>query len=304
MIKNYAPIALFVYNRPNHTAKTLDFLCRCRGSSQSMLFVFSDGPKKPEDEVLVAETREVIRKSHWPGKTYIIESLGNKGLANSIISGVTKLVDEYDRVIVLEDDLLVAPCFLEYMNHSLERYAQEEKVLQVSGYMFPVNIDSVEDTFFMPQAPSWGWATWKRAWDLFDENAKDYKTLLTDKSMRKKFDLNGSYPYTDMMVRQMEGKIDSWAIRWYWSFFKAEGLCLFPKKSLVINIGMDGSGTHCGNISVKQDLSFVDIDINKKILFPAKISSNSEAFIYTCNFIKKRESLFVKLKRRAMLACR
>lgn len=298
LIKDYAPIALFVYKRPEHTGRVLDYLSRCRGVSKSTLFVFSDGAKKPEDIILVEQTREVVKNIRWDGRVHMIESPVNKGLANSIISGVTSLVNEYGRVIVLEDDLLVAPHFLEYMNLSLECYTLEDKVLQISGHMFPVEIAAKEDAVFMPLTTSWGWATWKRAWGLFDAEASGYEILLKDKMLRKCFNLNGSYPYTEMLIRQMEGKVDSWAIRWYWSFFKAGGLCLYPKVSLVYNIGMDGSGTHCGHLASKNELPMLDLNFNeKKYVLPAEIEADIVALKHVSNYLKKlnRTGIFARI---------
>jgi hypothetical protein len=241
---NYAPIAIFVYKRPDHTRRTIEALVQCPEFAESPLYVFCDGAKKPEDQAAIDETRAVVRLIVGERAT-MIEAAQNQGLANSIIAGVSKLLDEFDRVIVLEDDLIVSPGFLQYMNMALEAYQDEPSVMQVSGYMFPVpEFVNRTEAMFLPFTVSWGWATWKRAWAHFDPLATGWEVLQTDREMRSRFDLDDSYEYFNMMKRQIAGEVDSWAIRWYWSVFKNKGCTLFPPVSHVNNIGFDGSGSH------------------------------------------------------------
>jgi hypothetical protein len=241
---NYAPIALFVYKRPDHTRQTIEHLMRCPEFKASQLYVFCDGAKRPEDQDLVAETRSLVR-SLVGDQAKLIEAPANRGLANSIIAGVTQLVNEYDRVIVLEDDLLVSPQFLTYMNAALDAYQDQPSVMQVSGYMFPVpEFRDRAEAMVLPFIVSWGWATWKRAWQRFDAEATGWEVLQTDLSLRSRFNLDDSYDYFTMLNQQMQGQVDSWAIRWYWSVFSRGGCALFPPASYVNNIGFDGSGSH------------------------------------------------------------
>jgi hypothetical protein len=244
-----APIVLFVYNRPDHTVKTLQALSENDLASESLLIIYADGPKATattEDKIKIGWVRSAARSIKWPGKMEIIESDANKGLAQSVIDGVTATMNRYGRAIILEDDLVTAKGFLEYMNKSLEKFAGEEKVMQVSGYMFPIDMRAASGaSFFLPFITSWGWATWKRAWDHFDPAAAAYTRLKTDKRLSYQFDLKGSYPYSSMLIRQMEGTgIDSWAIRWWWSVFKRNGVVLYPCKSLIQNIGYGKEATH------------------------------------------------------------
>jgi acetyltransferase-like isoleucine patch superfamily enzyme/GT2 family glycosyltransferase len=249
MSKSLAPIVLFVYNRPEHTRQTLQALEKNELANESELFVFVDGPKTDADnnaKTRIAKVRELIRRE-WKFKSVqIIESKQNRGLANSIINGVTQIVDKYGKIIVLEDDLITAPGFLRYMNEALVLYENESKVMQISGYQFPIDFPTdVPQTFFLPLTTSWGWSTWKRAWDAFDPQAKGWEVLKTDKKLRWRFDLDGSYPYAEMLEAQMEAKtIDSWAIRWWWSVFKEDGISLFCNQSLVKNIGFGKESTH------------------------------------------------------------
>lgn len=244
ILVNKAPVALFVYRRADHTRESLEALIKCQGYSESNVFVFCDGAKGESDREDVKITRDVVRELLGSNAT-IIESEFNRGLANSIIEGVTKLCNEYGRVIVLEDDLVVSPIFLTYMNAALNKYEDVEEVMQVSGFIFPVTtFVNYKESLFLPFTTSWGWATWDRAWKSFDPFAKGWQEMLGDICLRNKFNIDGSFDYFSMLKKQQEGYIDSWAIRWYWSVFKKNGLVLYPPVSLVNNIGFDGSGTH------------------------------------------------------------
>jgi hypothetical protein len=241
---NYAPIALFVYKRPEHTRRTIESLMQCPEFVDSPIFVFADAAKKTEDEERVKETRTVVTDL-LKDRAKIFEAQTNQGLAKSIIAGVNNLLMEYDRVIVLEDDLLLSPRFLSYMNAALVAYQFEPSVMQVSGYMFPVKeFVNRTEAIFLPCTSSWGWGTWTRAWQYFDSEATGWEVLKTDKAMRSRFNLDQAYDYFEMLKAQMSGTADSWAIRWYWSVFKNNGYVVYPPISHVDNIGLDGSGTH------------------------------------------------------------
>jgi Glycosyl transferase family 2 len=240
----YSPIALFVYKRPEHTRRTIEALMRCPEFNESVLHVFCDGAKSPDDQSVVDQTRSVVR-ALVGDRAIMIESPENRGLANSIIAGVTQLVNEFGRVVVLEDDLVVSAGFLGFMNQALERYQDDDRVMQISGYMFPVpEFANRSEAIFLPFTVSWGWATWKRAWQFFDPESTGWELLRSDPKLRFRFNLNGSYNYFLMMKRQFNGECDSWAIRWYWSVFKMSGLVLFPPVTYIQNYGFDGSGTH------------------------------------------------------------
>lgn len=247
------PIALFAYKRSKHIRKTLTALHNNDGFDPSLLFVFCDGARSEIDVASVEETRQVI-KELVPTESTILCRDENWGLANSIISGVSSLTDRFGTVIVLEDDLITSPHFLSYMNRALDHYADDRRVMQISGHMFPINLDLNDDAFFLPMTTSWGWATWRRAWKYFDPSMLKLSLLDNSKSLRYKFDLCGSYPYYKMLCSQRQNKIDSWAIRWYLSVFFNGGLTLYPRATLVSNIGFDGSGTHCASEQTADDL--------------------------------------------------
>lgn len=240
-----APIVLFVYNRPNHTQNLLASLLKNKLASDSELYVFCDGPKNKSDQELqvkVLEVRTLIRDLKGFKTVHVFESENNKGLAASVIDGVSKILAVENKVIVLEDDLVLSDCFLEFMNNALVRYEEETSVMQISGYSFPIR-GKLPDTYFLNFCSSWGWATWSRAWKYFEPSAN---LLLNqfDNSMKKKFDFNHTYNFYRMLSKAANKKNDSWAIRWYASIFLHNGLTLFPKDSFVNNSGNDNSGVH------------------------------------------------------------
>lgn len=249
----FAPIILFIYNRPEHTRRTVTSLLKNPEAAMSDLFVFSDAAKDKNAEEAVQQVREYIRQITGFKTVTIDERESNWGLANSVIDGVTRICNEFGKVVVLEDDLQVSPHFLAYMNAGLEKYKHDEQVMQIAGYMFPVNIQIKEDTLFLPFISSWGWATWSRSWQKFDPDSDNYQVLKNDPKMIHEFNLRGNYDYFKMLKSQQDGETNSWAIRWYLSVFVSNGLALYPKQTLVENIGFDGTGENCivSNIKVK-----------------------------------------------------
>jgi len=281
MSKN-SPVAFFAYKRPDHTRRALESLAQNEGADNTELFVFCEGPKHPQDVEGVEKTREVVKSRQWCGKVHIVEREHNLGCANSISLGVTEVCKEYGRVIVLEDDLVLSPYFMNYMNRTLEFYEFEPQVMQVSGYMFPIQLNTHFDTVFLPFTSSWGWATWWRAWKEYDPTMSSYTRLKNDRELRYLFDLNGSYPYFKMLEDELSGRIDTWDIRWYLSFFMLKGFALFPTQTLVQNIGFDGSGTHCGDIKAEEQI----IKNTEPINFQTQIQLDQEAFQAICQHLR------------------
>ena len=238
-----APIALFVYRRPSHTRQTIEALKANPEASRSPLYIFSDGPRSPEHASAVEEVRAYIRDIDGFASVTVTEQERNLGLADSIVTGVTQLCEEYGRIIVLEDDLVVAEGFLDYMNRALDRYADDERVMQVGGHSF---LRRPRDTkaYFMPFVTSLGWGTWARAWANFDRHAHGYQALKEDSSLRHQFDVDGSYPYFEILEAQLAGKVDSWAIYWHLNVFMKKGLTLYPPATLIEHTGFGDSGTH------------------------------------------------------------
>ncbi len=241
------PIAVFTYNRPVHTARLLDSLSRCTRLDECDVHIFCDGPKKPEHRPAVEASRQVVRQWAEGHPAAVVEREDNLGLARSIVTGVSELCAAYGRVIVLEDDLVLSPDFLDYMLQALDRYADSPEVYQVAGYLLPVEHEFTREAFFLPLTTTWGWATWQRAWQAFRWEVPDAREKLADPGFRRRFDLEGCYPYSAMLEDRLAGKNDSWGILWWYTVFCLGGLVLYPPVSLVQNLGFDGSGVHCGS---------------------------------------------------------
>jgi len=282
----FSPVALFVFNRPEHTKRTLDSLSKNPEFDRSPLYVYCDGARNDSELIEVKETRDLIQEWDHPEKI-IVERDKNMGLANSIISGVTYLCEKYGKVIVLEDDLVTSPFFLDYMNSALIKYQDENRVISIHGYSYPIN--NLPETFFIMGASCWGWATWARGWNLFDKNGKKLFKQLSEKKMMKRFDVNGAYPYRRMLLDQIHGNNDSWAIRWYASALINQKLTLHPGRSLVFNIGLDGTGSHCDPYNgFDTSLSTTSVELNELV-----ISENAEVLSMWAKFLRstRREKI-------------
>jgi hypothetical protein len=215
----------------------------------SDLIVYADGPKSSRDELLVKQARDVVRSSEGFRSVRIVLRERNLGLADSVIAGVSHVCESHQRAIVLEDDLVIAPQFLQFMNAGLARYRDNPQVYQISGYLFP-GCEGGGRSRFLPLTTTWGWATWQRAWKQFDAEMSSRRRLVSDPEFRSRFDMHGTYDYSGMVEQQRRGAIDSWGIRWYLSVFANDGLILYPGHSLIENAGFDGSGTHGAGHSV------------------------------------------------------
>ena len=287
---NLAPIVLFVYNRPDHTKQTIEALQKNELAKDSELFIYSDAAKIETAQQKVNKVREYIKSVDGFKKITIIEREKNWGLANSIIDGVTKIVNEYGKIIVLEDDLVTSPYFLKFMNEALEMYKDESKVASIHGYVYP--IDGLPETFFIRGADCWGWATWKNKWSIFERVGQKLLDELKSKNLQKEADFNGSYSYTTMLKGQICGENNSWAVRWYMSAFLRNMLTLYPGQSYVQNIGFDQQGTHCGESDI------FNINLNTKFVFnKIKVNENLEERKKIELFLKKtKPSIFQRIK--------
>ena len=241
----FAPILLFVYNRPSHTRRCIESLLKNSLASESHLFIYADGAKNESQQKAVNEVRSYIRSIQGFKQVTLIERNENWGLARNIIDGVSTQVNRYGKVIVLEDDLIVAPYFLQFMNDALETYKDEPKVGHIQACDFTQD-PTLPETFLIKWTGSWGWGTWDRAWKHFNPNGKELLKKLEERKLTYTFDFNGKYGFTRMLRRQIEGKNNSWAIRWNASLFLEDILSLNAGRSLVQNEGFDGTGTNCG----------------------------------------------------------
>lgn len=238
-----APVAVFAYRRPAHLKRALTALAACPEFATSPVFIFIDGPR-PGAEAAVAETAEVAARFAGPNVT-VVRQPANRGLANSIITEATTLCERYGRVIVIDDDLVVHPATLAWLNQGLDAYADDPRVMQISAYQYRVReFEGRTEGTFQRFATTWGWATWKRAWDQFDPKAKGWEAVAEPGPSRTALDAGGVYPFSDMLLKQMNGQLDSWGIRWFWSVHKAGGLTLMPPRTLVRNDGIATAATH------------------------------------------------------------
>jgi hypothetical protein len=237
----YAPIILFVYNRPEHTRKTLDALLACKEAGESDLFIFADGPKPGTDGDAIAKVRALTDAIYGFKSVTRVYRENNLGLANSVKAGVDDVLQQYDRVIVLEDDIVVSPAFLAYMNGALEVYKSINEVFAISGYSFYSN-RFFPKNYALGVMSSWGWGTWGNRWkSLTWDAAALYKNVSL--SSGKPFDFAG-FSYSKLLRLQVDGAINSWAIQFYANMYLNNGVCIYPGNSLIDNIGFDGTGTH------------------------------------------------------------
>lgn len=240
----YAPIVLFVYKRPEETQKVLDALSANEGAPESHLIVYADGPKNESEKAGCEKVRNIIRNASGFASVTLHESEKNAGLADSVIRGVSETVEKYGSVIVLEDDLVTSKYFLRFMNEALEKYENDDRICCIHAFSYPTKNPDIQ-TFLRRGADCWGWATWKRGWALFEQDSQKLYDEIIDRKLKKEFDRGGAFPYTKMLKDQTEGKIDSWAIRWYASAFLAEKYTLQSNVMLVKNIGIGKDATHC-----------------------------------------------------------
>ncbi len=288
-MNNLAPVALFVYNRPEHTISTIESLKKNELAYLTDLFIFSDGSANQKETNNVKLVREIISKVDGFKSVVLIEREKNLGLANSIIDGVTFLISKYRKLIVFEDDILSSINSLKYFNDALSRYEFDEKVMHVSGYMYPIKSNNLPETFFFRAPSSWGWATWDRAWKNFnpeiDEVLKKFNS-----EMIYQFSIDGSMNFWKQMIEFQTGKNNSWAIRWYASMFLKNGLSINPSKSLIKNIGNDGSGVHSGKSTIF-DVDLEEININ---YFPNVIEENKIAYNLLQQYFKNRKGNIIQ----------
>ncbi|MBI2791867.1 MAG: glycosyltransferase [Gammaproteobacteria bacterium] len=291
----YAPIALFAYNRLSHLQQTIESLKQNSIAEHSELFIFSDGAKNTDADEKVQKVRDWLKTITGFKRITIVERQINYGLAKSIIQGVTTLTSQFGKVIVIEDDLIVSPYFLQFMNDGLDFYEHTEIVASIHGYT-PALKGQIPQTYFLRGADCWGWATWKRAWKIFEPDGNKLLLQLKENNLMKEFDFDYSQPNIQMLKDQIIGKNNSWAIRWHASAFINNMLTLYPGRSLVNNIGLDNSGEHCAESTVFE----VALHLEPVNLKHIPIEKNEMVYkAYVKYFKNVRESIFRKITRKA-----
>lgn len=304
----YAPVVLFVYNRPRHTAEVLNALSSNSIASETHLYVYSDAPRRPDTLDDVQAVRHLIHGIRGFGDLTIIEREDNHGLARSIIEGVTQVISRHGSAIVLEDDLVTSPTFLTFMNHGLEVYKNRPDILSITGFSFPTRFmrfpESTHDTVYLNIRPmSWSWATWRDRWNRVDWEVSDYSRFISSKDAVRHLNRGGT-DLAGLLKLHMEQRIDSWYIRWAYHASKEGLLTVYPTKSFVNNIGHDGTGVHCGvstdpiyshaemngqtNVRLPHDLT-LDPTIVKRFnrAFNIPLRSRVKRFVFTRLGIKK-----------------
>ena len=272
-----APVILFVYNRLDHTTQVIHTLSQNELAGETDLFVFSDAAKNEKGQAQVEAVRAFIQSKEWQSNfksVKIVLAEKNKGLANSVIGGVSSIIEQYKKVIVVEDDLILSRNFLQYMNDALDFYQDDQKIWSISGYSFWMK--SLEkyphDVFYSYRGCSWGWGTWLDRWEKVDWKVNNYPQMLADKKWQQRFNRGGN-DLVNMLKLQMEGKIDSWAIRWCFAQSNLDMYTVYPKYSYLTNDGCDGTGTHSGTSdefdtdlqSCTKNCKFEYLKIDKKI---------------------------------------
>jgi hypothetical protein len=258
------PIALFVFNRPAHTKLTLEALAKNQGADRFPLYVFSDGPRHSADEALVFYVRQIVRQTKGFASIEVIERATNMGLANSVIDGVGMLMGRYGKAIVVEDDLVTSENFLVFMDEALAHY-EHEPIFSICGYSPPIDIPKnyPYTTYLAMRNGSWGWATWKNRWESVDWELTDFEAFFSSRKNRSLFSAAGN-DLPMMLLKQKINIINSWSIRFCYASFKVKQPSVYPTSSLVMNTGIDGSGTHMKQTS-KYDITIINDQYTSKL---------------------------------------
>lgn len=295
-MNSLAPVVLFVYNRPEHTARTIQALKANTLAIRSDLIIYADAARDASEAIKVEEVLTLVSSISGFKSITIIKQEKNMGLANSIISGVSEVCAKYGRVIVLEDDLITSPIFLEFMNKSLDFYKCETKIFTISGYS-DINIPSSYEgnVYFSHISTSWGWATWNDRWSTVTWDDGYYENLLKNKVLMNEICKKVGNARIKMLKMQVNGQINSWAIRRLFSQLIQKKYTIFPRQTLINNIGHDGSGVHCGKDS-KYDKGNMLSTINLFEKLPFKEDVLINKLIYKKNHDTFRSRVVRKLK--------
>ena len=319
MDNRLSPIVLFVYNRPIHTERTLEYLQNNNLADQSTLYIYCDGVKEnasTETIKRIHEVRQIIKAKQWCKEVFIIESEDNKGLALSIKTGVSEVVERHGRVIVMEDDLITSPAFLSFMNQSLNYYSNRKSVFSIGGYNMPSSMikipdDYEYDVYVCLRNESWGWATWLDRWNQVDWNVAGYHSMLKSKQMQDAFNRGGDDVF-EMLQMQQNGKLNIWSIQFTLAHFVNHAVSIIPTHSYVDNVGLDGSGENCGishalrnnSLCVNENIRFQDVLYEDKRIINTFYSANCrkrrplwQKIINRMSRIIGRKNVFVLKKR-------
>ena len=284
---NLAPIIVTAFKRVSHLKQTLESLRKNDLSEFSDLFIYCDGSKvtSSDDEINdINSVRDLAKSAQWCKNVNVIEMKYNLGLVQTFIKSISEIINQYGKVIVLEDDQITSVGFLKYMNQALDMYENEERVMHVSGYMYPATFKTNSSTFFLNVQSCPGWGTWRRAWEKYNHNVHDHIAFFKNNPDEiKHFDLNGFSGWYAQLERNILDPKFSFAVRWYASCYRENGLSLFPKDSLVQNIGLDGTGEHCSPTSMYETTPVDYIKIKKEEIIENKVIRKSIESFYKVN---------------------
>jgi hypothetical protein len=294
-----APIVIFTYNRFEHFKTTITALKKNHLAYQSEIIIFIDGPRDSADEISVQKIREFASTIDGFKNTQIVARDANLGLAQSIILGINTVFETYENVIVLEDDLVTSPDFLNFMNDCLDVYRDNKKIFSISGFSPHISIPKAysENVYLSYRPNSWGWATWRNIWNTVDWAVEDFSTFIHNKQSISEFNKSGK-DSTIMLLKQMTGKINSWAIRFHFACFMKNGFCIYPVRSKVKNLGTDGSGTHLRKTKkydIPYDLEDAQYVLNPSVQINEEILNNFSTFFKPSIF--RRTLNYFKLKK-------
>jgi hypothetical protein len=271
----YAPIVYFCYNRPEHTLQSLNAIKRARYADQTDLYVFIDGPKSKCEELNVQRVSAIVCNIDGFRSKIITQHSENKGLCKNITDGITTVIKEHGRVIVIEDDVIISRSFLIYINEALNLYEKMNKVWHISGFNEYIGLDDKQMVFLQRNMRCWGWATWQDRWEYFKKDTDLIIATFSKKDIYK-FNLDGCDNLYSQIIANHNNEIDTWAVFWYATIFKKNGLCLNPVISLTQNIGFDGSGVHCGFDDGKHFVKY--LNYSEKFNFPTELVEDKEIF--------------------------
>jgi hypothetical protein len=286
-VTGLAPVVLFVYNRPDHTRRTLEALSVNTLAHRSRLTVFCDGPKDSatdEEKRRIDQVRALVSSRNWCAETVVHEREKNLGLARSIRAGIDHVLAQHDRVIVLEDDIQTSPGFLAYMNDALDAYKHDERVMHIAAYLPRTSYQvMVPESFLSIHMSCWGWGTWRRAWAQARwDPAELLREIVESEGGRRRFDLGGTAKFSYHLEANVTGQLHTWAVLWAASIYLADGLCLLPGRSLVQNIGADGTGVHFVGETTLYDVEPADsIRVKRR-----RIRESQRGALYLRSFFK------------------
>lgn len=287
-------LGLFVYDRPEHTRAVLESV---KENRPAKLYVFTDGPKEELMSPAIEETRRLIRAIDWC-PTEIVEHSRNLGMVGNLTFGIDHMLKHHDAVIVLEDDCVWRPDSYMFMLRCLDFYKDDQRVFHVNGYQLPIPLDGPKpwDVYFSPLAMSWGWGTWKRAWEYFRLEVDDAKEYFQTPASRRLLDVVPDFGWR--IKSQLEGRVNSWTYRWNFIINKNEGLCVSPYRSFVRNIGWDGRGVHCGR-SKRYDVPLEDwqrpaITSPEQVRLPRELVRDPYMDKQTKRFYRKKPEMLMR----------